>query len=553
MRLNFRFDDRDRTLYADLMPSEESETITSESIKGKLEEAGYKSLTLNPKTISEVLAKAQQGNECTIALKTLVDATVSVRIASDKRQAYVTLTTADGGQPLTVDMITHAIAEAGVSDSLVDQEMVNQAYQRQSVQDMCIAQATLPIRGKDAVYTPLVESETIAPPDVDDQGVADMLSTHQFFIVDVGTLLMKRVPATVGEVGLDVTGTEMKPVPGNDPGFTKNLTGVEISPEDPNALFATVKGHPVVVKNGVNIDSTLHVDNVDVNTGNITFDGSLEVKGEVAAGMTIDVTGDVFIKEGVERATIKAGHSIKIGGGIFGGEDAERPDEEIIEYKINAGLDIEAKFVHLSTLRAKNNIVVKEYISHSYVKSGNQLLLGQEAGKGIVFGGQCEALHRVAMNQLGNEAYLPTHVTVGNLMELTRDYHDLEKELATRSQEATQLETILQKTQKGDPVVLGKMTLDKSEKIRSTIVAINEKIVGTQELLHALELEIELQKKASIVITKTIYPNAVMTINGTTKRFSEQTGGAIWVQWGDDLVDQGTVEQEKKVKQEKKE
>ena len=138
-------------------------------------------------------------------------------------------------------------------------------------------------------------------------------------------------------------------------------------------------------------------------------------------------------------------------------------------------------------------------------------------------------------------------------MELTRDYHDLEKELATRSQEATQLETILQKTQKGDPVVLGKISLDKSEKIRSTIVAINEKIAGTQELLHALELEIELQKKAAIVVTKTIYPNAVMTINGTIKRFSEQTGGAIWVQWGDDLVDQGTVEQEKKVKQEKKE
>jgi uncharacterized protein (DUF342 family) len=553
MRLTIRFDDQDRTLYADLSQSEESEMISNLSIKGKLEEAGYKSLTLDPKTISELLACAQQGKECTIALKKLADAAVSVAVASDKRQAYVTLTTADGGQPLTLDMITQAIAKAGLSDSLVDQEMVNQCFQRQSVKDMCIAQATLPIRGKDAVYTPLVESETIAPPDVDDQGVADMMSTHQFFIVDVGTPLMKRVPATVGEAGLDVTGKEMKPVPGNDPGFTKNLTGVEISPEDPNVLVAAVKGHPVVVKNGVNIDSTLHVENVDANTGNITFDGSLEVKGEVAAGMTIDVTGDVFIKEGVERAAIKAGNSIKIGGGIIGGEDAERPDEEIIEYKINAGVDIEAKFVHLATLTAKNNIVVKEYISHSYVKSGNQLLLGQEAGKGMVFGGQCEALHRVVINQLGNEAYIPTHVTAGKLGELTKAYHNLEKDLATRSQEVAQLESILEKIQKSDPVVLGKMPLDKSEKIRHTIVAINEKMERTQELLHALEPEIELQKKAAIEVTKKVYPNAVMTINGTTKPFSEQTSGATWVQWGDQIVEQGTVEHEKNVKQEKKE
>ena len=109
MRLHIRFDDQDRTLYAELSPSEDSGVISSLSIQGKLEEAGYTHLNLNPKTISEVLAKAEQGNACTIALKTLVDATVTVEIARDKRHAYVTLTSADGGQPLTLNMITCAI------------------------------------------------------------------------------------------------------------------------------------------------------------------------------------------------------------------------------------------------------------------------------------------------------------------------------------------------------------------------------------------------------------------------------------------------------------
>ncbi|MEC4672819.1 MAG: FapA family protein [Nitrospirota bacterium] len=551
MQLTIRFDDQDRTLYGDLSPSEEPEAISSLSIKGKLEEAGYTNLTVDPKVIADLLAKALQGQECTIALKTLADATVSVTIASDKCQASLTLTAADGGQPLTMDMITQAIVKAGVSDLQVDQEMLKRCYERQSVKDMCIAQARLPIQGKSAVYIPLVESETIASPDVDEHGVADVMNTHQFVLVDIGTPLMRRVPATEGEAGLDVTGKEMKPVPGNDPGFTTNLTGAVISSEDPNMLLAAIKGHPVVGKNGVTVDSTFHVDNVDVTTGNITFDGSLEVKGEVVAGMTINVTGDVFIKGGVERAAIKAGQSIKVGGGIFGGEEAERSEGEIIEYQITAGSDIEAKFVHLSTLAAENNIVVKDYISHSYVKSGNQLLVGQETGKGLVFGGQCEALHRAVMNQFGNEAYIPTHVTAGKLNELYQAYHNIEKELTTRSQEVAQLETILEKTQKSDPVVLGKMPVDKSEKIRNTIVAINEKMAGTQDLLHALEPEIELQKKAAIEVTKTIYPNAGMTINGTTKRFSEQTTGDTWVQWGDTLLEQEKVEQEKKAGQAK--
>ena len=141
MRLTIRFDDQDRTLYADLVQSEESEAITLLSIKGKLEEAGYTNLTVDSNTISELIACAQQGKECTIALKKLVDGTVSVAVASDKRQAYITLTAAHGGQPLTLDMITQAIDKVGVPDSLVDQEMVNNCYQRQSVTDICIARA----------------------------------------------------------------------------------------------------------------------------------------------------------------------------------------------------------------------------------------------------------------------------------------------------------------------------------------------------------------------------------------------------------------------------
>lgn len=553
MRLTICFNDQDRTLYAELGPGEESEEISLVSINGKVEAAGYHNLTLNPTAISELLANVQEAKECKIALKILVDATVSVVIASDKRQATVTLTAADGGQPLTLDLITRAIANAGVADSLIDQAVVNDCFQRQSVKEVCIAQARLPINGRDAEYTPLVESERITPPNVDDHGVADIVSTHQFLVVDVGTPLMRRVPATEGEAGMDVTGTELKTVPGKDPGFATNLTGVVISTETNNLLVAAIKGHPVIVHNGVNIDPTLHVDNVDVNTGNVRFDGSLEVKGDVAAGMTIDVTGDVFIKGGVDRAHIKAGHSIKVGGGIFGEEDAEGAGEQPFEYRIQAGLDIEAKFANLATLKAENNIVVKEYLNHSYVKSGNHVLLGQDTGKGIVFGGRCVALHRVVVNQLGNEAYIPTHVMAGELNELTKVYHNLEKELETRSQEVTQLEAILQKTQTGDPVLLGKVPLDKTQKIRHTIIAINEEMVRTQDLLGALEPELELQKHAAIEVTRTIYPNALMTINGTSKHFSEKTGGTTWVQWGEAVVEQGKVEQEKNVQQEKKE
>ena len=471
-------------------------------------------------------------------LKGLVDATVSVVVTSDKLQAFLTLTPANGGEPLALERIALAIAEAGVVDSLVTQTLVAECCERQSATNMCIAEARLPVNGKDAEYVPLVESETITPPDVDSHGRADMGNTHHFLLVNVGTPLMRHVPATEGEAGMNVTGEEMKPISGNDSGFAKKLTGVVLSAEDPNVLMADIKGHPVVVRNGVNVDPVLHVDNVDVHTGNIMFDGSLEVKGDVAVGMTIEVTGDVSIRGAVERASIKAGQNIRVGGGILGGEDGEAVDEKDLEFTIEAGADIEASFVNRSNLKAHNNIIVKEYILNSYVKTGHVLILGQPNGKGVLSGGKSEAAHQAVIKQVGNETYMPTCLTVGHLSKLYAVYQKLEKELTVRLNEKEQLQKILKKVEQSHSGVLGKLSMDKTTKIENTIVTINEKMSRIQQQLQALEPEIELQKKATIKVTRTIYPNAVLTINDTTKRFSTQMSGSTWVDSGAELVEQ---------------
>ena len=117
------------------------------------------------------------------------------------------------------------------------------------------------------------------------------------------------------------------------------------------------------------------------------------------------------------------------------------------------------------------------------------------------------------------------------------------KELAARLNEIGQLESILEKVTQNNIAVFGKMSVDKTTKIENTIVAIKEKVSRIQQQLQALEPEIELQKKATIKVTRAIYPNAVLTINDTTKRFSTQTRGNTWVQSGDELVEQKKKEE----------
>lgn len=547
MQCNVFLDENDKTLYAELSPGSD-DSVSLLSLKLKLEEMGFGNIQIPINIIKEIVASFQAKTECRIAIKTLVDAKVTISISPDKLKALITLTAADAGEVLSLKHIYEAIVDSGVESALVQKNIVKQCLERKNVLNVCFANAILPLRGDDAQYISLVESESVTAPDIDDHGVADMLSTHKFRLVEAETHLMKRVPPTEGKPGTDVNGEEIKAEPGSDPGFLKDMTGVVFSKKDENLLISNIKGHPVVYCNGVNVDPTIHVKNVDLTTGNIRFDGSLEVNGDVVPGMSIDVTGDVFIKGSIERSTIKAGNNITVGGGVFGGEkeiyhkpfnEAEKgneADSDLIEYELHAGGNVEAKFVSLSSIYAKQNIVVKEYIGNSYVKAGKAMLLGQDGGKGVLFGGFSEAAENIVVNQLGTESYVPTRVNVGEIKHFLRLHTQIKKEVAKRTKEATQLDQILSKIkQAGNPDVLGKLQLDKARKISNTVRAIYETVKGLNKQLQDVDVKIEQHKGDRVTVVKALYPNTTIEINGAIKKITSNIKGCCLMLRDDEI------------------
>lgn len=548
MQFNVCFDEKDSTVYAELTPGD-GEPVSQLSLTVKLEALGYRNLRIPPDALKELIKNAQEETECKIALKTIIDATVSISISADKRQALLTLTAADAGEELTIEKISQAISDANVVDELIQKEVVQRSFERKKVENICFAEARLPIQGDEAQYIPLVSSEIELPPSLDEHGVADMLSTHKFQLVEIDTPLMKRIPPSQGTPGIDVVGTKLDAAEGNDPGFIKDLTGAIISAEDSNVLIAQVRGHPVIMNNGVKVDPTLHVEKVDLNTGNITFDGSLEVNGDVVPGMSIDVTGNVLIKGSVERSHIKAGNNITIGGGVFGGEkekgkleqegiDSHSDETDSKQFELQAGGNIEAKFINLSSLYAKNNIIAKEYIGNSEIKADSDILLGQQGGKGVLFGGYSEAVKRIAANRIGTESYVPTHIKVGRLDQLVASHKQYKKKIAKRLKELDQLNQILTKIkQAGTPATLGKLQLDKARKISNTINAISEKNDDLSKKLLHLDTLIERHKGAKVDVVKAIFPNTVIDINGTIKTITTDMRGCSLVLRGKEIIE----------------
>ena len=77
-------------------------------------------------------------------------------------------------------------------------------------------------------------------------------------------------------------------------------------------------GHVALQDGKVVVSSVYTVKDVDMSTGNIVYDGSVEITGSVAANMEVKAGGNVVINGGVESARIIAGGNIIIAKGMNG-------------------------------------------------------------------------------------------------------------------------------------------------------------------------------------------------------------------------------------------
>jgi uncharacterized protein (DUF342 family) len=523
--LTFR-EDQSGDFFVTYAPSGLALPIEASQLPLVMELAGFSAAEhpLDPAAVNTLLDLMRKGQAADMRLGGPINARVEVYASPNQMMAGVVVFPPAGkGKDLTPDLLDFALKQSKIVRGLLDESLAELTSKatceqlRKTGKPICmvVAYGESAYDGEDARLETLLEEITDRRPLLNEDGHVDFLELGDFPHVDADQVLVRRHPPTPGKSGWTVTGRTIKGRNGKDLTLKPKDETVKLAPGDSDLLLSAVAGMPVVHEKGAHIEQVLKIEEVGLKTGHVRFDGSVHIKGNVNAGMKVEVTGDVKVGGLVEAAYIKAGGSIEVGGGIIGRkkrtDTAEAPQDKnkIDDAYLEAGNTIKARFIQEATVHAGHEVVVQKQILHSEVSAGIKVHM---PGKGAIVGGITEARDLIDVAVTGAPANMPTRLLVGNTGEIKTHIAIINNQLKQLETQKSQLMDVVAKIKK----LRKPITEEKKQQILKARDGLKDKENKLYDELKEMEEQLLQLQSSRIHIRKTCYPGTQIQIDEAT-------------------------------------
>lgn len=529
--VSLKLSDDDRRVLAIIPAGEQVTAVTAADLQLMLQTEGYGDWQTLDAGIAQACGlpgKSDQVQE--VAIAECVDGQLSITVSDDSLQAFLTVTPPRGGEPVDVVMIRQVLGKLEISHGIIETALQAEVCERQ-----LIAQGEPALDGEDTRFESLLPEVHDKRPKIKDDGTVDYREIGAFVTVSAGDALMRKHPRTTGTNGRDVHGKIIMARPGQELPFADHLSGADVDSEDPDLLRATIGGQPEVTDHGMNVNPVLTVRDVDLTTGNIDFDGTVNIQGDVVEGLRVRATGDIRISGTVEGATLQANGDIAISGGVIGrGElrnEAGDPGPDIAQLK--SGGSITARFIENAIVEAANNITVADLLCHSELTAFNCIVVGKKGSKnGHILGGSTKATISITAQVIGSQAYIHTLLEVGSDPTLHQEIRRHERALADKEVERERLTTLIGR--------LDSATDEQSQQTLTRVFAtLNRTDDDASQLgaqLTRLRARYQITGKARVEVGKHAYPNTSVCIGDASTVVREATGAGSYTLSDDTVV-----------------
>lgn len=496
-----------------------------DALEAMLAENGWTGARLDPAAVTGFLTQCKlTDRKLDAVIGAVLDGAFELEITPDKLRLLLTLMPPEGGRPIEEQDIAAAATSMGVV-ALLDSAAIRVALEAGSCESREIARGVAPVQGDTARFDSLVQKPRPAQVENEDDRV-DLRDLGSLLLVNPGTALMRRTPARTGKDGMDILGKPIAADPIVDTPFASDLTGVASDPNDPNLLLAVIAGSPRVLPHGVVVSPVVDVEAVDLHSGNVNFNGSLRVSGDIRSGMSVRVSGDVVVEGTIEAAHVQAGGDVIVKGGIIGKSETAHGSAPSEIASVRSKGAVHARYIQNAIVEAATEVVVESGIRQSDVSAGERVVVGTPTAQGSIGGGRTRALQSVSAAILGAPAGTATAVQVGLNPFADEQKAELEGRRRKLLEDQGKLQQLVTFFAKHPERAQG----DVREKARATMYKLNRDLFELDAEIAKLSEQIKPSENAVIAASRRIHGGVTLQVgHKVLKVMEDKTGGQVRV------------------------
>ncbi len=430
------------------------------------------------------------------------DKSYKVEVSEDRMHAYITFFPINGDEQyvVSVDELEKALRSRNVLYGILTEVLEMISRERMFGELYEVARGKDPVDPIPGTVEYKFKTTNDFTPEIDEQGNVNYRKLSVINNVAEGDLLAVLHQTVPGEAGINLSNVILPPKKAKP---VRIRYGKNTRPnDDKTELYADKSGLVKIFDGKIVVNNVYEVPNhVGPSTGDVEFDGSVVVHGNIISGYTVRAKGDVEVMGVVEGSTVIAGGDIVLHSGIQGMGNSY----------VESGGNLQTKFIEQANVSCGGDIH-SEAILHSQVSCKGEITV--EGKKGMISGGTVRSGIAVNSKILGSHMGTATEIEVGIDPLVLEEYNKLRKELPKIIEEADKLEKVILLLNKRKEIE-GELDEEKAEMYKSAVrnkVFLANKISVSQKRVEDLQTEVENRNSGFVRVQGSVYPGVKVGI-----------------------------------------
>lgn len=404
-----------KNLLGDLIPVESTENPykAGEGVKEVVLEGKIQYVSKLEDAIAEITP------EGIIQAQVFKNGSYDINISEDHYHANLHLVPPQGrGLFVELTELLAAFKEKNISFGLQEKTLQDQyeLYRDERLEvEFEFATGIEPIHGKNASLDFKVDVEISEKFEENARGQINFKERKNVLTVSKGTVLAHSTLPTKSERSGKTIFGELKSAEDGIKIDVELGSGVEKKPLEDGceAFLASIDGELTVNQEPfkIEVNPSITVDQVNLEFGNLLFDGNATVEGNIDDGMEVDVKGNLYVKGNILGAKVQVGGDLVCENGIVTKENGY----------IHCKGEMAAKFIENSNIRCSESIMVERAIMNSNIHSESHIeVLGEKAQ---ILGSKLQAKYGLRARDVGNSSGAKNTIEVGTDHSLHDEYN----------------------------------------------------------------------------------------------------------------------------------